>query len=209
MSLRFAIAALILLGPGFALEAQDTDADAVMMRLRQKFDEAGTFSAHFRQTLDADYAGSTSTIEGSIIFSAEKYRIETSTQTIVTDGITTWVYLLEDQQVIISDYVEDEATFTPGHFLDERTDRYDIAFADEQYSGQYVVVLTAKSADTYLESAPLRIDENEYLISQIDVVDVNGASIRFEMSDIDLSPDTDESTFGFKPAEGVEVVDLR
>ncbi len=211
MRFRFALAALVLVWSGWSLQAQDADADAdaVMTRLHAKFDEAGAFSAYFRQTLDADYAGSSSTIEGTIILSGDKYRIETSGQTIVTDGITTWVYLPEDQQVIVTDFVEDEGSFTPGHFLNERTDQFDVSFADEQSPRDYVVLLETRSADTYLESAMLWIDRNDYTVSRIDVVDVNGASIRFEMSDIDLSAVASESTFTFEPSEGVEVVDLR
>ena len=229
MNLRVIIVALILSSPGWSAGAQNTgadtvaaadtttaavaiagaDANAVMTRLRNKFDEVGAFSAHFRQTLDADYAESSSTVEGTIVMHGEKYRIETGGQTIVTDGMTTWVYIAEDQQVIINEYVEDEGSFTPGHFLNERTERYNVSFSDVKSPESHVVLLEAKSADTYLESAVLWINRTEYTVSRIDVVDVNGASIRFEMSNIDLSPDADESTFTYEPPEGVEVVDLR
>jgi len=205
----FALTAFVLVWPGWSVGAQDLDAGAVMTRLHAKFDEAGAFSAHFRQTLDADYANSSSTIEGTIVLSGDKYRIETGGQTIVTDGVTTWVYIAEDQQVIINDFAEDEGSFSPGHFLNERPDQFDASFADERSPRHYVVLLETRSADTYLESATLWIDRNDYTVSRIDVVDVNGASIRFEMSDIDLSAVADESTFTFEPAEGVEVVDLR
>ena len=209
MKFRIAAAAFILVWPTWALEAQEPDADAVMTRLRAKFEEVGAFSARFRQTLDADYANSSSTIEGTILLSADKYRIETGGQTIVTDGKTTWVYVVEDQQVSVSDFVEDEGSFTPGHFLNERTERYNVSFSDTSSVEDHVVFLQAKSADTYLESATLWINQSYYTVSRIDVVDVNGASIRFEMSEIDLTVDPDDSAFTFEPAEGVEVVDLR
>ena len=209
MRCRIALAAFVLVLPVWSLQAQNSDADAVMARLRAKLEKAGSFSARFRQTLDADYAESSSTIEGTIILSGDKYRIVTGGQTIVTDGTTTWVYISEDNQLIINDFIEDEGSFSPGHFLNDRAERYSASFADEQSPGAYVVLLEAKSADTYLESATLWIDKTQYTVSRIDVVDVNGASIRFEMSDIDLTADADESTFTYEPAEGVEVVDLR
>jgi outer membrane lipoprotein carrier protein len=209
MRLRVALAALVLICPGWSLEAQESDATKVMTRLRAKFEEVGAFSARFRQTLDADYTNSSSTIEGTIILSGDKYRIETSGQTIVTDGETTWVYIVEDQQVIINDFVEDEGSFSPGHFLNDQTERYDVSFAEVQSPETYVVLLEATSPDTYLESATLWIDQSAYTVSRIDVVDVNGASIRFEMSEIDLSVDPDDSTFTYEPTNEVEVVDLR
>jgi len=180
-----------------------------MKRLKDKFEEVEAFSATFRQALDTEFSASESIVEGTIILSKEKYRIETNGQTVVTDGETVWVYVLADQQVIVSDFFEDEGSFSPGHFLDERADRYDASLADEKSADSHVVLLSARSPDTYIESAKLWIDKEESTISRIDVIDVNGASIRFEMSNIDLAPDIDDNTFKFHPPEGVDVVDLR
>ena len=209
MRLRTFATVFVALSTATASSGQDPEARAVMNRLQEKFDEIEAFSARFKQTLDADYAGSSTTVRGTIILSGDKYRIETEGQTVLTDGTTTWVYVTEDNQVIINDYVEDEGTFTPAHFLDERTERYDASFAEEVSAESYVVRLSTKSPDTYIESATLWIDKQDYTVSRIDVVDVNRASIRFEMSDVNLSPRIDEDTFTFQPAEGVEVVDLR
>lgn len=189
---------------------EDPRARQVMLNLRENFDESGGFSGRFRQRLDADYAEAPNTVSGTIILSGDRYRIETGDQTIVTDGMTTWVYVSADQQVIIDHAVEDdEGSFTPGYFLDERADRYAVSFADEQEPGKYVIVLKAKSPDTYLEQATLWISRDDLTISRIDVVDVNGAEIQFEMSDIVLSPAIGDSTFTFYPGEDIEVVDLR
>jgi outer membrane lipoprotein carrier protein len=209
MKLHVSVFAFVLLPLASSAQAQDLGADDVMSHLRQKFESAGMFSSHFRQTLDADFAESTSTVEGTIVASGYKYRIETEDQTIVTDGKTTWVYVIEDEQVIVNDFVDDDGSFTPGHFLDARADRYDASFAEEQSLGQYVVVLRAKSPDTYLESATLWINNSDFTVSRINVVDVNGAFIGFEMSEIEFQDDEDEATFTFAPADGVEVVDLR
>jgi outer membrane lipoprotein carrier protein len=208
------IARLILIACFFgtltsAATGQSTEAEQIMQRLRDRFQESGMLSATFRQTLDADYAGSSSSIEGKIFLKDRQYRIETSDQIVVTDGVVTWVYVEEDRQVIVNDYEEDEETFTLGHFLDERSDRYDVSLAPEQPEGYHVVTLSAKTPDTFLERATLWIDAREYIVSRIEVVDVNGAFMRFEMSDVDLEPELDESTFQFQPGEDVEVVDLR
>lgn len=207
--LRPFLGILVLLSSVLPALGQDPDAEDVMRRLRSRFDKNGALSAHFRQTLDADYAGSSASLEGTIVLSGIRYRIETEGQTFITDGTTTWVYVAEDQQVIVDDYVEDDATFTPGHFLDDRAERYVVSFADEQSDRDHVVRLRARSADTFLESATLWVDRNDYLVSRIEVVDVNGAFMRFEMDDIDLDPDIDESTFRFEPRPDIEVVDLR
>lgn len=189
--------------------AQDMDAEDVMRSLRQQFETSAGYSARFRQTLDAQFASSTSVVFGTIILSGDKYRIETDDQTIVTDGETTWVHLIEDEQVIVNDYVDDEESFTPAHFLDERAERYDVSFAEEQTPDEYVVRLTAKSPDTYIESATLWIYKVDLTVSRIDVVDVNEAFIRFEMSDVTLLSEVEDSVFTFVPRDELEVIDLR
>lgn len=206
---RFIVGTLMVLFAAGSVPAQDLGAEDVMRRLRQKFEDAGAWQARFRQALDAEFAGATSVIEGSIVLSDSMYRIETVDQTVVTDGDTTWVYLVDENQVIINDYVEDDESFTPAHFLDERAERYDVAFAEEQEPGYHVVELRATSPDTYIESATLWIDNDTYTVSQINVVDVNGDSIRFEMSDLTLLTAVPDSTFTFVPDEGVEIIDLR
>jgi outer membrane lipoprotein carrier protein len=208
-SFRLDIVTLILTFWAAPLSAQNVSATSVMDKLREKFEKSGALSAHFRQTLDADYANSSSSMEGTIVLSGNKYRIETDGQTVITDGVTTWVYVAQDQQVIISDYVEDEGSFTPGHFLDNRSEKYEINYASERADDSYVVELKATSRDTFLETATLWIDKDEYLVRRIDVTDVNGAFMRFEMAEIDMRPDIGDSTFKFTPNEGIEVVDLR
>lgn len=192
-----------------AARAQAIDAEDVMQNLRDKFEEAAAYSARFKQTLDAQFASSTSVVFGTIILSGDRYRIETDDQTIVTNGETTWVHLIEDEQVIVNEYVDDEESFTPAHFLDERADRYRVSFAEEQNQAEFVVQLTAKSPDTYIESATLWIDRESLKVSRIDVVDVNGAFIRFEMSDVTLLSEVPDSVFTFVPGDTLEIIDLR
>ena len=60
--------------------AEDGDARKVMDKLNDKFNAIEAFSAHFVQTLDAEFAGSNSTVGGTIILSDKKYRIETGGQ---------------------------------------------------------------------------------------------------------------------------------
>jgi outer membrane lipoprotein carrier protein len=205
------ILAAILLACMFTSAVRAQSASEVVDRLKARFDETGVFSASFRQTVDDSFgnSGRATTLSGSILVGTHGYRVEMPDQIVVTDEITTWVYLIRDQQVIINDYVEDDGSFSPSQFIGDGADRYDARFADVSSADHYVVVLTPQSPDSYIETATLWVRKGDYIVARIDVVDVNGASIQFEMSNVNFRPEVPDNAFQFDIPEGIEVIDLR
>jgi len=209
---RFSIRVIpfLLLGSWLPLSAQSPSAQEVVDNLRARFEETGVFSAHFEQTIEDSFEGSARTLlTGTIIAGRGGYRVEMADQTVVTDETTTWVYLKDEKQVIINDYVEDDGSFSPNQFIGENAEQFSVAFADRSDPNRYVVRLTPKSPDSYIDAATLWVRKNDYVVTRIDVVDVNGASIHFEMSEVNFRPKVSDDTFRLAVPEGVEIIDLR
>lgn len=191
-------------------DGQSPTAQQVVDNLKSRFDQTGAFSASFRQTIEDSFGGGQPTIlTGTIIAGNHGYRVEMPDQTVVTDETTTWVYLLEEQQVIINDYVEDDGSFSPNRFIGEGADEFSTAFAEESDPTRFVVRLTPQTLDSYIETATLWVRKSDYVVTRIDVVDVNGATIRFEMSELNFRPSVTDDTFRFVIPDGVEIIDLR
>jgi len=193
------------------VQSQSPTAQQVVDGVKARFDETGVFSARFDQTIDNsfDESGQPTVLSGTIIAGRSGYRVEMRDQTVVTDEKTTWVYLIEDQQVIINDYLADEGSFSPSQFIGENAEKFTAEFAGESDPARFVVRLSPASPESYISTATLWVRKSDYVVTRIDVVDVNGATIRFEMSDVDFHPQVDEDTFRFRIAEGIEVIDLR
>ena len=193
------------------VQAQSPTAQQVVDNLRARFDETGVFSARFEQRIDNsfDESGQPTMLSGTIIAGRSGYRVEMRDQTVVTDETTTWVYLIDDQQVIINDYLSDEGSFSPNQFIGENAEKFRAEFAGESDPARFVVRLTPESPDSYIDAATLWVRKSDYVVTRIDVVDVNGATIRFEMSDVNFHPRVTEDTFRFSIPEGVEIIDLR
>jgi outer membrane lipoprotein-sorting protein len=202
---------IVLLSVSLTAQAQSPTAADVVDRLKARFDETGVFSARFQQTIDDSFGGTgqATILAGNIVAGRAGYRVEMEDQTVVTDEVTTWVYLVADKQVIINDYVEDDGSFSPNQFIGEHAEKFASKFADESDPTHYVVQLTPESPESYIATATLWVRKTDYVVTRIDVVDVNGASIQFEMSDIDFHPTVTDDTFRFKIPEGLEVIDLR
>ncbi|HLE55548.1 MAG TPA: outer membrane lipoprotein carrier protein LolA, partial [Rhodothermia bacterium] len=191
--------------------AQSPTAQQVVDNVKARFDETGVFSARFNQTIDNSFgdSGQSTVLSGTIVAGRTGYRVEMRDQTVVTDEKTTWVYLIDDQQVIINDYLPDEGSFSPNQFIGENAEKFTAEFAGESDPARFVVRLSPASPESYISTATLWVRKSDYVVTRIDVVDVNGATIRFEMSDVDFHPQVDEDTFRFRIAEGIEVIDLR
>ena len=191
--------------------AQSPTAQQVVDNVKARFNETGVFSAHFEQTIDNSFGdyGQSTVLSGTIIAGRSGYRVDMRDQTVVTDEKTTWVYLIDDQQVIINDYLPDEGSFSPNQFIGENEEKFEAEFAGEADPTRFVVRLSPASPESYIATATLWVRKSDYVVTRIDVVDVNGAKIRFEMSDVDFHPQVNEDTFQFSIPEGVEIIDLR
>lgn len=188
------------------------DAEDVFERLKDKYDSIESLRAEFSQTMSSSYMDEQATSHGLLIASGEKYRVETEGQTLVTDGEVTWVYMPSQQQVLINDYMEDEQTFSVNEFLfdyDERFKLSDVQRSTLDGEDHFVVSLEPKSKDAFFTEATLSMRARDNVVTRLQVVDVNGTTMIFRLTNIQINPTLDAGVFSFTPPKGAEVVDLR
>lgn len=188
------------------------DTDALVERLTERYEAIDIMQARFVQTTESVFMDESERFSGTVIFQGDAYRIETSNQTIVTDGITTWVHTRSENQVIINDYVDDESTFSLTTFLQEFDEEYD------SESGEPVTVdgvrhdrLNLQPVDDFaaFRSVSMWVRSTDLLVTRLEVIDLNDVQMTFELSEIRVNPSVDDGSFGFVVPDGVEIVDLR
>ncbi|MCH8961344.1 MAG: outer membrane lipoprotein carrier protein LolA [Bacteroidetes bacterium] len=208
-------AALVLTAGHPAAHAQTADAqqaDAVFDRLLAKYNAIDALRAEFTQTMSSSYMDQEESFTGLLILQGEKFRIETATEVLVVNGQETYVYRPNEQQVLISDVVEDEASFLPTDFLLHHDERFDVLDVDVvTYNGErhYRLNLKPKSADSFFREATLWMRDRDDIITKMTVLDVNETRMVFTLDNIELNPSLDADTFNFTPPDGVEIIDLR
>ena len=214
MSPRYLLSRLLLVAIFLTIGDQATaqDADDVFERLKDKYDSIESLRAEFSQTMSSSYMDEEATSRGVLVVQGDRYRVETEGQTLVTDGDVTWVYMPSQNQVLINDYNEDEQTFSISDFLFDYEDNYDASeVALTQLGGKrhFVLTLTPKKDDAFFTEATLSVRESDNVITRLQVVDVNGTTMIFNLENIQLNPPLQKNTFSFTPPEGTEVIDLR
>jgi outer membrane lipoprotein carrier protein len=166
--------------------------------------------ASFTQTIKYSNSKATSSTGTLYIKKENKYRIETGSQTIVTDGITSWSYSPKKKQVVIDNYKETGNTFSPNKYLFQYPENfYSDLEGTETLGGSDVYVLKLKPRESgYVKSAQLWVDKNEWLIKKISIVS-DESTTTFTVKNIHLNVGLSDSQFTFTPPEGVEVIDMR
>ena len=203
-------AAIVLTAGHPAAHAQD--ADVVFERLLAKYNSIDALSAEFTQTMSSAFSEQEDSFTGRLILQGDKYRVETGTEVLVVNGQETYVYRPMEQQVLINDVVEDEASFTPSSFLlnyDQRFDVRDVAVVTYNGAKHYRLNLEPKSPDSFFREATIWMRDRDDIITKLTMLDVNETRMAFTLDNIELNPPLDADTFSFTPPEGVEIIDLR
>lgn len=170
--------------------------------------------ASFVQVMGSEFAADSVRVEGSVLLSGDKYRVQTPDQTVVTDGQTTWIYTPADSQVVVNDADTGESTVTPETFLQTSADRYavrEVSPATRLGVPHLDLDVRATEATTRFRSVRLWVRESDRIVTRMQATDRNGSTIDLRLRDLSLNPDTlrGSTPFAFSPPEGVEVIDLR
>ncbi|NNF03544.1 MAG: outer membrane lipoprotein carrier protein LolA [Rhodothermales bacterium] len=192
--------------------ATDPDAARTAERLQERYESLVSMRAQFVHTMQSDFLDSNERYAGTLVFENEKYRVETGGQTIVTDGVVTWVHNVAERQVLINDYDADESTFSLTEILRAFDREYEATSVERTTEGETsysVLELIPRDVFTDYQSVRLWIRDSDGLVSRMRLVDLNDAVLEFELSELVFNPSVDAATFTFVAPEGTEIVDLR
>ncbi|MFB6229581.1 MAG: outer membrane lipoprotein chaperone LolA [Salinibacter sp.] len=189
--------------------AQDTlSLDA----LKARYERIDDLRASFTQTIRSEIAGDSTQIRGQVLLSGNKYRVETPSQTVVTNGKTTWIYSPADSQVVINDAEKRTSTITPQTFLTTSTDQYKTTSTRSVTKNgvpHTVLSLEATASSTRFKTATLWVRRSDRLVTRLRATDRNASTLTLDLRDLTVDPSLSGTPFRFSPPDGIEVVDLR
>jgi len=170
--------------------------------------------ASFEQVMSSAFAGDSLRVQGSVVLAGNKYRVQTPTQTVVSDGATTWVYTPADSQVVVNDADSGSARITPETFLTASTDRYQVASttATTRLAAPHLILdVTATSPSARFQSVRLWVRRSDRVVTRMQATDRDESTIDLRLRDLTVNPAIlrEASPFRFSPPENVEVIDLR
>lgn len=204
----------MLIGGGFpSFPARAQTAQEVLDNLRNKYETIRDARISFTQRITFAVAKVEQRTAGTLQFKKEnKYRVEFEDQTIVTDGETVWSYSASSNQVLIDNFTSDERSLTPERILTGAPSDYAATLLGKEKAGArnlFLLKLLPKSEQSSIKSMKLWVDDDEWLIRKVEIVDFSGAVTTYSVGDIRLDPGLQDSLFSYRIPEGASVVDLR
>ncbi len=189
---------------------EDITAQEVIQNVQNAYKDITDAKASFSQTVKFNKSKAQSSSGTLYIKKENKYRIETSSQTIVTDGSTSWSYTPSKKQVVIDYYKETGNTFSPNKYLFQYPENfYSDLTGTEKMNGNDVYVLSLKPRESgYVKSAKLWVGKDDWIIKKIYIL-TDESSSTYSIKNIQTNTGVSNSKFTFTPPEGVEVIDMR
>ncbi|MDA1028214.1 MAG: outer membrane lipoprotein carrier protein LolA [Bacteroidetes bacterium] len=197
---------------GKVAPSQAQSASDLRSTVAQKYERLEGMAANFVQVANSEFMEGPERFSGSLLFSGPKYRIETSSQTIVTDGKTLWVYNRGEKQVIINDLNSDETSFSLTSFLRQFGAEYNTTLGPEEVRQgvkHRILNLEPKRGLSQFRSVQMSVRLSDTTITHLDIIDLNDVHMTIDLSDIKVNPKLAPESFVFVAPSGVEQIDLR
>jgi len=183
----------------------------VMDKMRDALKKQKEISISYEQSFSWKSSKSVSKTVGKLdMKDLKKLRLQTDDQTLVSNGDVLWTYSPFTNQVVINKIDKSGGTILPSDFLFEYPKDYNSKLLEEdKFEGEYLILLTPKDRSSFVTAIKIWLDDKDFLIRSIEYRDINGNVTSWEITEIDIEPNFDESHFEFKTPSGAEVVDLR
>jgi len=172
-------------------------------KLQKKFDSLTNFQADFIQLSNNEEG-----LKGRFYFAQkEKYRIELTNNTIISDGTTIWNLDKNREKVIISNIEDDPLSFSLREYIFNYPEKCTVTEKELQ-NGKTLVTLKALNTDLNFETADLYVTSDN-LISKIEVKDFNDNTFGFVFNNTEVNKNISNSLFEFNENGDYKIIDLR
>lgn len=192
--------------------AQET-AETIVKKVRDNYEKLQSLQADFVQNYTWSLAGETQVLEGKLYLKkGDRYRVETATQIIVTDGETVWTYSPEKQQVLIDRLSKSAENPLPRELLVKYARDFKAKLLGIEKPGKaewYRLQFVPRDEDSFIREVTAWIEKDTWLARKIEQHDINDNITVYELKNLQRDVGLADNFFIFKIPEDVEVVDLR
>jgi outer membrane lipoprotein-sorting protein len=176
--------------------------------IQRDFQATFTYSSRSSQAQQGEIS------EGDITVQGNQYRLTMQEQETVNNGQTIWTYLIEANEVQITDYDPEQETTTPWEALANYRQDYTLDRLDtHQVDGQvYDVVALVATNDAYdAEKIILTIARTTRHIKRLEILDSSQVLHTFSMTNFTYNLKLDKAFFNFNldNYQDIEIIDMR
>ena len=206
MKTKNMIACLFLLFATQAVTAQN-NAEALVRLMVDQMKSHKNVEMAFKYQINAN-GETTEAQQGKAWLQGEAYKVEMIEQQLISDGKTIWTYLIDDEEVMVSNATEGEDN-TPLKLLTSLDENYVATLTGMDAKGNATIEL-ANPKGQY-RRITLRANPNKLAINSMDVHLEDGTKLIITVDEMKFDQELDEKFFTFdtKKYPKVDVIDMR
>lgn len=211
MNYRVLFILLALAWCGYSASAET--AQEVLEQVKRRYDAINDAELKFTQLTKYEVSKLEQRLTGTLFIKKQnKFRVEYSDRTVVTDGKTVWSYNPHQRQVLIDHFKVDPNVVTPEKLLTAAPKEHYASIVGTEKIGSAttrVLKLLPKDPNAFVRSMKLWVDEATWLIKKVELTDDDGKQTIYTVADIKVNTGIPDSYFTYNIPEGVEAIDLR
>lgn len=207
------ICCLILIG--FTGKAQAQDAQAILDKAAQMYEQSNGIKANFAIHSVVPQQNISESFEGIIEMKGDKFKLETPDMITWYDGQTQWVYVMRNDEVNVSTPSGDELQLTnPAVLLRQYKKGFSVQYkgtsTTRQAKSAYDITLIPKKKSD-IQQIDLQIEKMSNIPAAITITDKNKATVSIYISKWETGKNQSDSVFSFNESDypDAEVIDLR
>jgi len=150
---------------------------------------------------------------GVIYVKGDSYRIEMEGQIIISDGATVWTFIVDSDEVMVSDVDEGDESISPNKILTTYNANYKAKFdSDNKYKNSDLKMINLKPNEgKQFEKLSLLVNEKSLNLESFSVYDKSGNVFTYHIINLQPNIELPENTFIFNPDDypDVDIIDMR
>ena len=200
---------LILICYPFFIFSQNNKAKSILDLLSKKTKSYSSIKAEFTNTFSNTITDLNESQSGTIYLKENAYKLELESQIIISDGETNWIYLIDEEEVNITEIDDEENELNPSKIFTIYEDGYNYKFINEG-SNVYQINLIPKESSPF-SKVELFINKHKMQISSFNMIDKQGSNYKYTIDSFETNIEFNNDFFIFNTKEypEVEVIDLR
>jgi chaperone LolA len=207
MKTKNIIACLFLLFVTQAVTAQN-NAEALIRVLVNQVKSHQNMEMKFSYQISPDEKTLIDALKGKAWLQGEAYKIELPEQQTISDGKTIWSYLVDDEEVLVSNATEGTDN-TPLKLLTSLDKNYAATLTNIDAQGNAVIEL-ANPKGQY-KRITLKINAKKTELKNVDIYMEDGSKVMITIEEMKFDQQLDDKFFSFdaKKHPNVDVIDMR
>ncbi len=191
---------------------KDPEAMKILDRFSETARKAPSVSMEFSIVTVNQMEKTTDTLNGSVILSGDRYRLELPDNTVWFDGVTSWSYLPAENEVTITKPGRKDNSFQskPSAIFSMYKKDYKIKLVDET-TRNFIIDLYPEDIKSDLVRIRLTIDKLKYNLVSLEYKKKDGITSTLYVKKYNLDQQPGEDAFVFQPSryKDVEINDIR